>query len=412
MKEIVIGSLGFLTLLITLGSADAQNVGIGTSSPQAKLEIVSSGTGGAGVFSTNTSNFALMLTNSNADNSAILNWTATNSATGLKQIIMGINPDYNSNNGEFLLSRNGSNDFLFDVVNGHIALNGIPSANYQLWAGGNTFIQTYGTGGAGVFPTNTANIALTLNSSNAANSVIQEFTAGSETTILGINPTYSTSGIFLISHNGNNDLTMDMANGHLAIGPDNNATPSASYDLVVGGNVQVQGTVTQTSDGRLKQDVKDIDYGLEAVMKLRPVTYKWNEKYLKEFKPTMGATDDHYGFIAQELKKIAPAMVAEDNNYLSVCYTDLIPVLTKAIQDLKAQKDDQVNAQAKIIETQQKEIAALRTESADALKAISELQTQNSDLRMVLNRIERLEKTVDRLRERDARSEGVAYSRQ
>lgn len=70
----------------------------------------------------------------------------------------------------------------------------------------------------------------------------------------------------------------------------------------------VNGTI-QTSDATLKQDIIAINYGLEEIMKLKPVTYKWKNNRrgttiipedLKEIK---------IGFLAQEVQKIIPEVV-------------------------------------------------------------------------------------------------------
>jgi hypothetical protein len=64
------------------------------------------------------------------------------------------------------------------------------------------------------------------------------------------------------------------------------------------------------------------------------------------------ATVNENGFIAQELQKIMPELVSEGNDkdkLLSVNYTAIIPVLTKAIQE-----------QQVLIEMQQKQINELK----------------------------------------------------
>lgn len=49
----------------------------------------------------------------------------------------------------------------------------------------------------------------------------------------------------------------------------------------------------------------------------------------------------HFGLIAQELQSIYPNLIREDGNgYLSVNYTELIPVLIQSIQELKTELDE------------------------------------------------------------------------
>ncbi|MBN2789850.1 MAG: tail fiber domain-containing protein [Candidatus Delongbacteria bacterium] len=87
--------------------------------------------------------------------------------------------------------------------------------------------------------------------------------------------------------------------------------------------------VIQTSDKRQKSDIKDIEYGLNTVLKMRPVTYFWKDK------PERGRK---VGLIAQELLEIVPEIVdvGEDEEHtLGLNYSELTPILIKAIQDQK-----------------------------------------------------------------------------
>jgi len=82
----------------------------------------------------------------------------------------------------------------------------------------------------------------------------------------------------------------------------------------------------------LKTDIEQLGYGLNTVLKLNPVSYLMKEDL-------EGGT--RIGFIAQELRTELPELVTEDERgMLAVKYTELIPVLTKAIQELKAEKEE------------------------------------------------------------------------
>lgn len=56
------------------------------------------------------------------------------------------------------------------------------------------------------------------------------------------------------------------------------------------------------SDARLKEDIQDYSEGINLIMKLRPVTFR----YKKEFG---GNSKQYVGLIAQEVEKVAPRMV-------------------------------------------------------------------------------------------------------
>jgi len=59
------------------------------------------------------------------------------------------------------------------------------------------------------------------------------------------------------------------------------------------------------SDANLKTNVQDYTIGLEALMKIRPVTFNYNTKLVGD------PNQSHVGIIAQEVEKVAPYMVKE-----------------------------------------------------------------------------------------------------
>jgi len=82
-----------------------------------------------------------------------------------------------------------------------------------------------------------------------------------------------------------------------------------------------------SSDERLKKDIKDLDYGLDEVLEMRPTEFKWRDE-------AEGPT--HIGLIAQELQDIIPEVVEAapgEEGTLGVTYSDLIPVLINATKE-------------------------------------------------------------------------------
>ena len=83
------------------------------------------------------------------------------------------------------------------------------------------------------------------------------------------------------------------------------------------------------SDIRLKENIKPTNYGLNELLKLNPVEFKWKEKDGKEI-----------GLIAQEVEKIVPEVIKEnkrindDTLYKQVDYEKLVPVLINSIKEL------------------------------------------------------------------------------
>jgi hypothetical protein len=100
-------------------------------------------------------------------------------------------------------------------------------------------------------------------------------------------------------------------------------------------------TITSLSDARDKTNIVDIPAGLSFVEALRPVSFDWNMRDGAK----SGVTE--FGFIAQELQAAqtdtgvtVPNLVYDDNpERLEASPSTLIPVLVKAIQELKAEVD-------------------------------------------------------------------------
>jgi hypothetical protein len=95
--------------------------------------------------------------------------------------------------------------------------------------------------------------------------------------------------------------------------------------------------VQVTSDGRLKENVVGLPYGLDAVRRLRPVAFTWQD----------GLDDrQHYGLIAQEVAPVLPDLVMagdDPERTLSMNYAEVVPVLVKAIQEQQEQLDTQAD---------------------------------------------------------------------
>lgn len=95
------------------------------------------------------------------------------------------------------------------------------------------------------------------------------------------------------------------------------------------------------SDENTKTDIRDLTTSKNKLKALRPVKYKLKEKKkVKEGEPEQ-PIQEQMGFIAQEIQKIYPEIVAENKDgMLGVRYTALIPVLVKAFQEQQTEIDD------------------------------------------------------------------------
>jgi hypothetical protein len=123
------------------------------------------------------------------------------------------------------------------------------------------------------------------------------------------------------------------------------ATPTDAYIIFGTGDVKKLGrsgtgaltyegdftanNVSATSDARLKTNIRTFDDGLTKVMMLKPSVYDRLDSTSK----------DEIGFIAQEVQQIAPSLII-GNETLSLDYSRLTVILTKAIQEQQSQIEE------------------------------------------------------------------------
>lgn len=91
--------------------------------------------------------------------------------------------------------------------------------------------------------------------------------------------------------------------------------------------------VIQTSDARLKTKISSLNYGLKELLQMQPVQYNWK---------TNPDDKKEIGFLAQDMQKIIPEAVEVPANgdAMGMKYTELIPVLVKAIQEQQKEIDE------------------------------------------------------------------------
>lgn len=130
-------------------------------------------------------------------------------------------------------------------------------------------------------------------------------------------------------------VTMDFTNGRVGI---NN--PSPTYRLEVGGNMNVNGIVYAfgvplPSDIRLKRDIKPITHAIEMIQSIRGVHYMWRTD---EFPQMTLPEERQIGVIAQEVEKLLPEVISEKKDgYKAVDYTKIVPVLIEAVKEQQQQ---------------------------------------------------------------------------
>ena len=93
------------------------------------------------------------------------------------------------------------------------------------------------------------------------------------------------------------------------------------------------------SDMALKTNIAPLGNAMKTTLALRPVTYRWKDQteYLNKSTSPLATNPKELGFIAQEVERVLPDIVAtHDDGQKLINYSAIIPVLTAAIQELNA----------------------------------------------------------------------------
>ena len=177
----------------------------------------------------------------------------------------------------------------------------------------------------------------------------------------------ATTGIDNICIGYSADVSASSSTDQIVMG--NGVTGNANDSFVIGNGttdsaIAFGGTsVTAPSDIRLKEDIQDEVVGLDFINQLRPVTFRWKkEKDVPEELVTYKADSEervmngkyNHGFIAQEVKEVIDNtpdikegfdMWSEDDadGRQRIGEGALIPMLTKAVQELWAKVEDLVD---------------------------------------------------------------------
>jgi hypothetical protein len=90
------------------------------------------------------------------------------------------------------------------------------------------------------------------------------------------------------------------------------------------------------SSARYKRDIRDMESSSEALMKLRPVTFRYKDD---------ASGQRQYGLVAEEVARLYPELVSYDTDgkAVTVRYHELVPILLNEVQK-QAQEIKRLNA--------------------------------------------------------------------
>ena len=126
--------------------------------------------------------------------------------------------------------------------------------------------------------------------------------------------------------------------GTVGSSTDNDAMTIASNgNVTFSQDLTVSGDITVSSDQRLKSNIKSLGSTISKLMQIDGKTYT-----------TRNNGKEKIGILAQEVRKVFPELVSEDDNeMLAVNYQGLVPVLINALKE----QDEKINRLEILVET-------------------------------------------------------------
>ena len=132
-----------------------------------------------------------------------------------------------------------------------------------------------------------------------------------------------------------------------------------------GATLTPAGVWTNASDSTKKFNIQNMNYGLTQIMKLRPVSYQMK-----------GSGYHDIGFIAQELKLVLPELVYGEEGSMTVAYSQITAVLTKAIQEQQKKIEEQQAAFDKEVSKKDAENALLKLQLDQLKREVESIKSQ------------------------------------
>ena len=294
-------------LQVSGGAYVSGNLGIGSTNPTSKLDVVGdvrvTGVITATTFSGNVNAGVGTITNLTGTAGTITNLTATSAIVGTAVTINSTGLNVTG-----IITASGG----FNI--------GIQSGGLNVTTGVVTALNFIGAGNTFLYNSSTKTVSISISGggslsiSTSITSVAQDigFVGGAATSIIGI-ASVGSRFVYIPS------------TGSVGIGT---SIPTSKLHVV--GDVLVSGVVTctdinSTSDAKLKTNVHTVQNALDVVDNLRGVSFDWKE-----------SGRSSYGVIAQELEEVLPELVG-DGETKSVNYNGIIGVLIEAIKELKAE---------------------------------------------------------------------------
>jgi hypothetical protein len=154
----------------------------------------------------------------------------------------------------------------------------------------------------------------------------------------------------------------------LVVGNGSSGARSDALSLDSNGNLEISGTLTESSDRRLKTNIEPLGEGtLRKLGQIRPVRYEFID-------PSTHPDGPQIGLIAQNVRKAFPSLVTTGaNDMLSLSYSKFTAVLLKGLQE----QQREIDAQKTQIATLRAENEAIKAQQATLKKRVAALEAQS-----------------------------------
>ena len=152
-------------------------------------------------------------------------------------------------------------------------------------------------------------------------------------------------------------------------------TSNADAELLVVGDIEYSGTLTDVSDKKFKKNILPIRDSLAKVMLLRPRSFFWKQNAYPDMKFKSGRD---LGFIAQELETVFPELVQTGKNgYKRIETKKLIAPVIESIKGLfqiQNNEYDQLEFEINRLQERNRELKKLISDAAERVSRLESKQ--------------------------------------
>lgn len=302
------------------------------------------------------------------------NYLTLSQSTGQINILRNLRLELTGNSSTTGVIFKGADRFIHDFrptgANGYNTFIGLYSGNFSMNGTGQSSSYNTSVGNTSLFSLTTGNYNTAVGYSTLVFN-----TTGSNNTALGSNTLRKNTtgsgniavGEFALYNNttgqnntvvGKSSATIIITGSNLTcIGYDAEPTSGSATNQITLGNNSVTSlrcnvtTITSLSDARDKKNIKDLNLGIDFLMNVKPRLFNWDRREWYDDNVSDGSKIQETptaGFVAQELDEVQQSenaewlkLVMKDNpEKLEATPGNLLPIMVKAIQELKIENDE------------------------------------------------------------------------